>query len=288
MNEQDGGAEAVRSCHTERRNRLASLADDLLDCYMAGRSGQAAKDRLVDFVGGKVLEQIAAEDDAFRPIAATSGGAGLVDALPASPALIRDLVREITDNHTDVAVAAVTGALVLLMDARAAIEDAVLLPAVSRSPDRTTTLASLLNCCGSGATGANIASTAFGVFNLSPGATDALIPRNYGRGPSQFTVNLRASRTWGFGERNSGTTTQQPGGDGPMRGGMPPMGGGGGGGMRGGGGGGMRGGGGPGGPGGQWGPPGAIPPGAPAPAAPGAPGPSQIPSSVSPSHPATP
>ncbi|WP_321476041.1 carboxypeptidase regulatory-like domain-containing protein [uncultured Paludibaculum sp.] len=104
----------------------------------------------------------------------------------------------------------------------------------------------------SGATGANIASTAFGVFNLSPGATDALIPRNYGRGPSQFTVNLRASRTWGFGERNSGTTTQQPGGDGPMRGGMPPMGGGGGGGMRGGGGGGMRGGGGPGGPGGMF------------------------------------
>ena len=48
--------------------------------------------------------------------------------------------------------------------------------------------------------------------------------------------------------------------------------------------------GGPGGPGGQWGPggPGAVPPGATAPAAPGAPGPSQIPSSVSPSRPATP
>jgi hypothetical protein len=48
--------------------------------------------------------------------------------------------------------------------------------------------------------------------------------------------------------------------------------------------------GGPGGPGGFGGPggppgaPGALPPGAPAPAAPGAPGPSQIPSSVSPSH----
>src|ERR1700722_18440071 len=46
--------------------------------------------------------------------------------------------------------------------------------------------------------------------------------------------------------------------------------------------------GGPGGPGGQWGPPGAISPGAPAPAAPGTPGPGQIPSSVLPSHTATP
>ncbi|QOY87276.1 TonB-dependent receptor [Paludibaculum fermentans] len=100
-----------------------------------------------------------------------------------------------------------------------------------------------------GATGANIVSTAFGVFNLTPGQNDVLIPRNYGRGPAQFTVNLRASRTWGFGERTSGTTTQA-GGDGPMRGGMGPMGGGGGG-MRGGGGGGMRGGG-PGGPGGMF------------------------------------
>ena len=46
--------------------------------------------------------------------------------------------------------------------------------------------------------------------------------------------------------------------------------------------------GGPGGPGGPWGPPGAVAPGAPAPAAPGAPGPSQIPSSVLPSHTTTP
>jgi hypothetical protein len=47
--------------------------------------------------------------------------------------------------------------------------------------------------------------------------------------------------------------------------------------------------GGPGGPGGgPWGAPGAIPPGAPAPATPGAPGPGQIPSSVLPSHTATP
>lgn len=154
MNQHDDWVQAVRSCHAERRDRLAVLADDLLDCYMEGRSEQAAKDKLVDFVSHQVIGQIAAEDDTFRRISVTPGGAGLVDALPAGPALIRDLVREIADNHTDVAVAAVTGALVLLMDARAAVEDAVLLPALGRSPDRSTTLASLLSCCGTGASAA--------------------------------------------------------------------------------------------------------------------------------------
>lgn len=151
MNAQEDWAQAVRSCHAQRRDRLAVLADDLLDCYMEGRSEQAAKDKLVDFVNHEMLGQIAAEDDAFRRVAATRVGAGLVDALPAGPGLIRDLVREIADNRTDVAVAAVTGALVLLLDARAAVEDAVLLPALNESPDRSATLASLLNCCGAGA-----------------------------------------------------------------------------------------------------------------------------------------
>jgi len=72
-----------------------------------------------------------------------------------------------------------------------------------------------------------------------------MIPRNYGDGPGSFTVNLRASRTWGFGGIR---TNNRPigmgggeGGGGGMRGGGAR----GGGGMRGGGfGGGMRGGGG--------------------------------------------
>ncbi len=96
--------------------------------------------------------------------------------------------------------------------------------------------------------------TQFGAFNLNPTAADVIIPRNYGAGPSQFTINLRMSRTWGFGAI---AKRQEPGG--PEPGSMPPpMGGpgggpggggpGGGGGMRGGGGGGMRGG-----PGGMFG-----------------------------------
>lgn len=91
--------------------------------------------------------------------------------------------------------------------------------------------------------------TQYGVFNPNPGPNDVLIPRNYGVGPSQFSVNMRVSRTWGFGKRGEGAGDQGmggpggrmggPGGGGMMGGGMM----GGGGGMRGGGGGGgMRGG----------------------------------------------
>lgn len=78
--------------------------------------------------------------------------------------------------------------------------------------------------------------TRFGWFNPNPGPNDLIIPRNYGDGPGSFTVNLRASRSFGFG---GSRTSNRPAG----------MGGGGGGGRRGGGGGGgMRGGGGFGGP----------------------------------------
>lgn len=105
---------------------------------------------------------------------------------------------------------------------------------------------------------------AIGIFNPNPGPNDTLIPRNFGRGPGQFSVNLRVSRTWGFGPKRGGEVANGPfggpegggpggpGGDhggrgGPGGGGRGPggMGPGGMGGMRGGmGGGGMRGGGG--------------------------------------------
>lgn len=69
---------------------------------------------------------------------------------------------------------------------------------------------------------------------------NSTIPRNYGRGPSFFTVNLNLSKTFGFGgEKTTATTTQ------PQGGGQPTViGGGGGGGGNRGGGGGMFGGGG--------------------------------------------
>jgi hypothetical protein len=85
--------------------------------------------------------------------------------------------------------------------------------------------------------------TPFGVFDANPAPGAVLIPRNYGNGPGQFTVNLRVGRTWGFGERATGPVGMNGGGDGGRGGGG--RGGPGGGGMRMGGGGmgggGMRG-----------------------------------------------
>jgi hypothetical protein len=95
---------------------------------------------------------------------------------------------------------------------------------------------------------ANATSTAtepgFPTFNTNPGAGDALIPVNYGKGPTLFTFNLRVSKTFGFGAPTGPAAAN--GGQGG-RGGAPPMGGppgggGGGGGGRGGGGGGGGGG----------------------------------------------
>jgi hypothetical protein len=83
--------------------------------------------------------------------------------------------------------------------------------------------------------------TPFGAFDPNPAQGQTIIPRNFGTGPSFFAVNLRASRTFGFGGvADSGAG--QGGGRGA---------GGGGGGRRGGGGGGGRGGRGGGGGGGE-------------------------------------
>jgi hypothetical protein len=86
--------------------------------------------------------------------------------------------------------------------------------------------------------------TPWGTFDLNPAAGATLIPINYAQGPGNFTVNLRLSRTWGWGERVSanGLPPGADGGggmDGGGRGGGPRGGGG-----RGGGGGGFSGGGG--------------------------------------------
>ncbi len=61
----------------------------------------------------------------------------------------------------------------------------------------------------------NVVSTPLGLFNTKPGPGDKIIPRNYGRGPAQFNLNLRAARTWGFGK----STETAAGGPGGMPGG---------------------------------------------------------------------
>ena len=86
-------------------------------------------------------------------------------------------------------------------------------------------------------TDAGFRATRYGLFDVTPSSSQQIIPRNYATGPSFFVVNLRASKSIGFGE--------------PIAAAAGPAGGGGGGAARGGGGGGRRGGGGGGGGGGD-------------------------------------
>jgi hypothetical protein len=71
------------------------------------------------------------------------------------------------------------------------------------------------------ASAAGVVTTPWGIFNINPGSGDQIIPRNYGRGPAQFNVNMRLMRTWGFGKKGeSGPGDFGPGGGG--RGGRGP------------------------------------------------------------------
>jgi hypothetical protein len=86
-----------------------------------------------------------------------------------------------------------------------------------------------------------VRATPFGTFDVTPSAGQEIIPRNYATGPSFFVVNLRAGKSFGFGEAiqpsgGAGGDTAG-GGRGGGRGGGGRGGGGGGGGRRGGGGG---------------------------------------------------
>ena len=92
----------------------------------------------------------------------------------------------------------------------------------------------------------NLVVTKYGNFDLAPAATAAIIPANLGTGPSQFTVNLRVSKTFGFGKKadSNGGNGRGNGPQGTFGGPVGQTGGGGGGGGgRGGGGGGGGGGG---------------------------------------------
>lgn len=87
---------------------------------------------------------------------------------------------------------------------------------------------------GNPAIGPCVVRTTFGDFDRQPIAGQTIIPRNYGRGSDFFNVNLRASKTFGFGGKKAeGTAPAQGqgggGGGGGNRGGMGgPFGGGGG------------------------------------------------------------
>ena len=89
--------------------------------------------------------------------------------------------------------------------------------------------------CGSGSQ-TNIVQTAFGCFNVAPSAGQALIPINDATGPGRFSLNLRLSKTFSFGQKKEAIAAGGPGGGQPViRGGPGGPGGGGRGGERGGG-----------------------------------------------------
>ena len=59
----------------------------------------------------------------------------------------------------------------------------------------------------------NVVQTKYGCFNLLPGAGDTVIPVNGVTGPSRFVLNLRLSKTFGFGRKKEGINAG-PGGPG--------------------------------------------------------------------------
>jgi len=69
---------------------------------------------------------------------------------------------------------------------------------------------------------ANVVFNQYGCFNLTPAATDKRIPVNYGKGPANITVNVRLSKTFGFGadtKKVAGAPDQGAGHGGPGGGG---------------------------------------------------------------------
>ena len=79
-----------------------------------------------------------------------------------------------------------------------------------------------------------VIATPYGLLDPNPTPDEVLVPRNYGRGPGSISLNLRLSKTFGFGparEGSAGNAGGGPGGGGGRRGpgGGNPYGGGGGG-----------------------------------------------------------
>jgi hypothetical protein len=70
-----------------------------------------------------------------------------------------------------------------------------------------------------GQMGQNIVVTKWGTFNLTPQAGQTVIPPYYGLGPGRFSLNLRLSKTFGFGPETKGGGGAVGGGPGGGRGG---------------------------------------------------------------------
>jgi len=61
------------------------------------------------------------------------------------------------------------------------------------------------------ACGGNIVCTRLGYFDVAPVPGEATIPINYGDGSDQYRVDMRFSRTWGWGESRNISTAPPTG-----------------------------------------------------------------------------
>ena len=53
-----------------------------------------------------------------------------------------------------------------------------------------------------------VENTPYGLLDPNPSSSETIIPRNYGRGPGVYSVNLRIGRTWGFGAEKGAAITR--------------------------------------------------------------------------------
>ena len=60
--------------------------------------------------------------------------------------------------------------------------------------------------------GPGVFATPYGLLDSNPGGGEPIVPRNFGRGPGQITVNLRVGKTIGIGPLKGGTPAKSDGG----------------------------------------------------------------------------
>jgi carboxypeptidase family protein len=75
------------------------------------------------------------------------------------------------------------------------------------------------------APGPGVIATPYGLLDPNPKPGEEILPRNFGRSPGQFMVNLRLAKTFGFGPAREGSPNRAGGGGGRGGGGGGPRGG---------------------------------------------------------------
>ena len=121
--------EALRRSHRQQRERLTTLAEDLLAALPAGSGATRARSALVDFVRTEIIPGAVAEESVAD--GADASVQAVARALPGHHRMLEVLADEIDSESGGFTTAAAVGALVLLCDARWDGEDRALIPALA-------------------------------------------------------------------------------------------------------------------------------------------------------------